>query len=224
MVSNNNVIIVAGGSGSRMNQALPKQFTLIHNIPVLIHTIRAFLSFDPNIHLVLVLPESHLSLWQKIQIEFLPNQKVSIAFGGATRFQSVRNGLAGVAGGLVAIHDAVRPCVSVASIEASFESAARLGSGVLSVPMKDSLRELSENTSRSVDRAKFHIVQTPQTFQVSLIKRAFEVEEQPFFTDDASVYEYALDEPVSLVPGDYKNIKITTQEDLEVISLFLAAK
>ncbi|MFT6865796.1 MAG: 2-C-methyl-D-erythritol 4-phosphate cytidylyltransferase [Cyclobacteriaceae bacterium] len=223
-MSQNSVIIVAGGVGSRMNQQLPKQFTLIHGTPILIYTIRAFISFDSKIKVVLVLPEDHFGSWEKIKKEFLPNVFVATAAGGSSRFQSVKNGLKLVSKGLVAIHDAVRPLITPEIIAMSFESAAKVGSGIVCVPIKDSIRKIEGNTSKALDRSKYHIVQTPQTFQVVKIKKAFETEEQLFFTDDASVYEFTLKDEISLVMGSYQNIKITTPEDLVLAAIFLENK
>ncbi|MEO9477482.1 MAG: 2-C-methyl-D-erythritol 4-phosphate cytidylyltransferase [Cyclobacteriaceae bacterium] len=223
-MSQHSVIIVAGGSGSRMNQALPKQFTPLHGKPVLVYTIEAFLTFDLEVQIVLVLPKAHFETWKTIQNQFLPNVKLQMVIGGATRYQSVVKGLAHVRSGLVAIHDAVRPCISPEIIAASFDEASQFGAGVVAVPLKDSIREVDGDESKALDRSKYQVVQTPQTFQVEKIKKAFEAGEQPFFTDDASVYEHVLGAQVRLVTGDYRNIKITTPEDLEVAALFLANK
>ncbi|MFY0600014.1 MAG: 2-C-methyl-D-erythritol 4-phosphate cytidylyltransferase [Cyclobacteriaceae bacterium] len=223
-MSQNSVIIVAGGTGSRMNQVLPKQFTLICNQPVLVHTIRAFLSFDSNIKIILALPENHIETWKSIQDKFLSEISIRTVIGGKTRFQSVKNGLKLVAEGIVAIHDAVRPCIDSNTIGDSFESAKDHGSGVVCVPLKDSIRQVFGESSKSLNRVDYKTVQTPQTFQVSLIKKAFEAREEPFFTDDASVYEYALNKEVRLVNGNYTNIKITTPEDLDIATLFLKNK
>lgn len=207
------VIIVAGGSGSRMKQALPKQFIEILGKPIMVHTIEAFLAYDPSIHIVLVLPEAHLPTWTVLKAKHLSNQDISIAFGGATRFQSVKSGLNQVDNGLVAIHDAVRPMISKEVIGSSFDLAMTKGSGVVMVPLKDSIREKGEDGTVARDRSLYYAVQTPQTFQVELIKQAFAQEESPLFTDDASVYE-ASGKQVEVVSGDYRNIKITTPEDL----------
>lgn len=217
----NSVIIVAGGSGSRMNQKIPKQFTKIHDVPVLVYTINAFLDFDSKIKIVLVLPKDHFSTWASIQTQFLPQVPITTVAGGKTRFQSVRNGLAEITDGTVAIHDAVRPCIAPAIILQSFEAANEHGSGIVCVPLKESIRQIDGQKSKLMDRTHFKSVQTPQTFQVKLIKKAFESGEEEFFTDDASVYEYALKEQVVLVQGAYENIKITTPEDLEIAALFL---
>ena len=207
------VIIVAGGSGSRMQQALPKQFIEILGKPIMVHTIEAFLAYDPSIHIVLVLPEVHLPTWNDLKTKYLSSQKISTAFGGATRFQSVKSGLDQVDKGLVAIHDAVRPMISSEVIGASFDLAEAKGSGVVMVPLKDSIREKGDGGTVARDRSLYYAVQTPQTFQVELIKQAFAQEESPLFTDDASVYE-ASGKKVEVVEGDYRNIKITTPEDL----------
>jgi 2-C-methyl-D-erythritol 4-phosphate cytidylyltransferase len=207
-----------------MNQTLPKQFTRIDGVPVVVHSILAFLEFDPDIKIVLVLPESHFDSWAEIKTEFLPDTAIQTVAGGASRYQSVKNGLDQVAEGLVAIHDAVRPCVSGEIISNSFLSADKTGSGIVCVALKDSIREVSATGTKAVDRSRYQVVQTPQTFQVDKIKKAFEGSEQSFYTDDASVYEHVLREEVTLVEGDYKNLKITTQEDLDVAALFLRAK
>ncbi|WP_258105227.1 2-C-methyl-D-erythritol 4-phosphate cytidylyltransferase [Marinoscillum sp. MHG1-6] len=223
-MSRNNAIIVAGGSGTRMNLATPKQFLEIHEVPVVVHTIQAFLAYDPDISLVLVLPANHFDSWMLLKSSYLPDVKVQTAKGGETRYQSVKNGLELVKEGLVAIHDAVRPCVTQEVIQKSFEAAERYGSGIVTTALKDSIRKADKEYSHAMDRSLFRIVQTPQTFQVDKIKEAFQGEEKEIYTDDATVYEHVLGEQVTLVDGDYRNIKITTQEDLQVAALFLETK
>ncbi len=217
------VIIVAGGSGSRMKQALPKQFIEIAEKPIVVHTIEAFLVYNPSIHIVLVLPEAHITTWNTIHKDFLDNQVIDIAHGGASRFQSVKAGLDLVGEGLVAIHDAVRPMITKNVISASFKEAELSGSGVVMVPLKDSIREQEAGVTIARDRSRFLTVQTPQTFQVHLIKKAFEQGESPLFTDDASVFE-AGGQDVAVVSGDYRNIKITTPEDLVLAEALLQKK
>lgn len=217
------VIIVAGGSGTRMKQVLPKQFIEISGKPIVVHTIEAFLAYDPHIHLILVLPESHLTTWNTVKKDYLQQVSVDVAIGGSTRFQSVSSGLDQVDNGLVAIHDAVRPLISTEVIARSFESADQYGSGVVMVPMKDSVREIHGDGSSFRDRSKYLAVQTPQTFQAELIKLAFEQGESPLFTDDASVYESAGHQ-VKIVSGEYSNIKITTPEDLIIATALLNKK
>jgi 2-C-methyl-D-erythritol 4-phosphate cytidylyltransferase len=207
------VIIVAGGSGLRMLQSLPKQFIQIMGKPLLVYTVEAFLAYDPFIQIVLVLPKNHFDTWNQIKEVHLSNEAISLATGGETRFQSVREGLSMVDGDLVAIHDAVRPMVSTTVISSCFESARLTGSGVAMVPLKDSIRETSGENTIARNREHFFSVQTPQTFQVPLIKRAFDRKEMSTFTDDASVFE-AAEMTVSRVEGSFDNIKITTPEDL----------
>lgn len=206
-------IIVAGGSGSRMKSDLPKQFIEIGGIPILLHTLKKFREADPSIELLLVLPESQIDFWKELcrkHADFSQNLAHQVIQGGATRFQSSLNGLNMIQGeGLVAIHDGVRPFVSTEVILRSFKTASETGTAVVSVASKDSVRI----SGKAVDRSTVRIIQTPQTFLLSSIKKAFQSPELPTFTDDASVAEAAGFE-IHLIDGDYENIKITTPEDL----------
>ena len=202
-------IIVAGGSGSRMKRDIPKQFIEVGGLPILMHTLKRFKEADSEIELILVLPESQFEFWNELCSTYptVPHQLIK---GGKTRFQSGLNGLQVIDNeGLVAIHDGVRPFVSVEIINESFKVAAEKGTAVVSVSSKDSVRV----NGKSIDRSTVRIIQTPQTFQISLIKKAFETEELSIFTDDASVAEYAGFK-IYLIDGNYENIKITTPEDL----------
>jgi 2-C-methyl-D-erythritol 4-phosphate cytidylyltransferase len=206
-------IIVAGGSGSRMKSDLPKQFIEIGGLPILMHTLKRFKEADSDIELILVLPESQFEFWQelcKIHSEFMKTIPHQLVTGGKSRFQSGKNGLAFIGNeGLVAIHDGVRPFVSAEIINESFRIAQEKGTAVVSVPSKDSVRV----NGQAIDRATVRLIQTPQTFQISLLKKAFETPELATFTDDASVAEHAGFE-INLIEGSYENIKITTPEDL----------
>lgn len=228
-------IIVAGGSGSRMKSDVPKQFLLLNGKPILQHTIERFLAvrFPDSVtsqtdtsqserpesrplHVILVLPARERPIWEKLCSEHNFHPNIQIIDGGNTRFQSVRNGLTAIAAptGLVAVHDGVRPFVSTDIIRAGFETAARTGSAVTCVPVKDSVRVVgADGVSQAVDRSQYRLVQTPQTFQLDLFRQAFKTDEQPFFTDCASVMEYA-GFPITLIDGSYENIKITTPDDL----------
>jgi 2-C-methyl-D-erythritol 4-phosphate cytidylyltransferase len=214
-------IIVAGGSGSRMKSDIPKQFLLLQGKPILQHTIERFLAVSPAPQLILVLPARDLLTWASLceQHNFTPSSDsapILTIQGGATRFQSVRNGLdvINTEEGLVAVHDGVRPFVTPEIIENSYQTAARTGSAVTCVPVKDSVRVVQpDGTSLAVDRSLYRLVQTPQTFRLDLFRKAFQVNEQPFFTDCASVMEYA-GFPITLIDGAYENIKITTPDDL----------
>lgn len=225
------VIIVAGGSGTRMNSDIPKQFLLLNGKPILLHTIERFLEIE-NCEVILVLPKTEQKYWIKEISEkytnspVCNNDKICIADGGATRFQSVKSGLNKVAGesGVIAVHDGVRPLVSKGIIEESFIKAELHGAVVASVSLKDSIREVTATGSnKAVDRVKYRLMQTPQTFDLQLLKSAYEQEENPLFTDDASVVE-AMGEKITLIEGDYRNIKITTPEDMAVAEAFLKQK
>ncbi len=219
-------IIVAGGSGSRMKSEIPKQFLPLNGKPILIHTVEKFLQV-PDIQVIVVLPKNDIEYWNEITAtnEVIQSHKnaIKITVGGASRFQSVKNGLSTIeTDGLVAVHDGVRPLINLEIIQNSFKVAAEKGSAVTSVWVKDSVRQFDNNgDSSALDRTKLKLVQTPQTFQISLMKKAFETEEQAFFTDCASVLEFA-GEKITLINGAYENIKITTPEDMLVAEAFLS--
>lgn len=201
-----------------MQTELPKQFLCVGGQPILMRTIRRFaepsegsLFGTPTI---VVLPEKDFPVWEQLCRVHRFDIPVQLVVGGNTRFQSVRNGLRALSGeGLVAIHDGVRPFVSTPIIEHSFRVAEQKGTAVAAVALKDSVRVVEPEGNRALDRTLFRLVQTPQTFQLPLIQQAFQTEELPAFTDDASVAEHA-GFPIHLIEGSYENIKITTPEDL----------
>lgn len=207
-------IIVAGGKGLRMGSEIPKQFLELNGKPIIVHTIQRFLDYDPELELVVVLPASHVELWSNLKNQFFPEANIQTAIGGDTRFESVKSGLKNISDGLVAIHDAVRPFVTPAIISKSFDAAEMHGSGVVAVPLKDSVREVQGEISMARNRDDFKLVQTPQTFRVEQIKEAYQQPYSKSFTDDATVFELAGN-LVHLVEGSYANIKITTQDDLK---------
>jgi 2-C-methyl-D-erythritol 4-phosphate cytidylyltransferase len=217
-------LIVAGGKGTRIKSALPKQFLQLDNLPVLMHTINAFLRYSPVIRIVLVLHEDDVETWRSLCQTHNFNQDMIIQTGGETRFQSVKRGLEKIGEeGLVAIHDGVRPLVSEDIIAASFRLAAVHHSAVAAVRLKESIRETDQDATRAVDRSKFRLIQTPQTFSVSLIKKAYRTREDPNLTDDASVAERS-GHAISLFEGSYTNIKITTADDLIMAAALLKQK
>ncbi len=222
----NHTIIVAGGKGLRMGGDIPKQFIPVNGMPVLMHTIRRFREFDPQMHIVLVLPKDHQDYWRQLCNEYRFTDRHDITDGGSTRFHSSQNGIMALAeapdSDIVAIHDGVRPLVSVETIGRCFTAAAESGAAIPVLPVIDTLRyvghadENGVNTEQghNVLRSDYRVVQTPQTFRLALLRRAFT---QPFserFTDDASVVE-ALGEKVTMVDGNRENIKITTPYDLK---------
>ncbi|MFN3848018.1 MAG: 2-C-methyl-D-erythritol 4-phosphate cytidylyltransferase [Spirosomataceae bacterium] len=216
-------IIVAGGSGSRMGSEIPKQFLPINNKPILFHTVEKFLQI-PELQVILVLPKKDIEYWNSLEKPVsLQSNQLTITEGGASRFQSVKNGLKLVPqdADLVAVHDGVRPLISLEIIQNSFTVAAEKGSAVTSVMLKDSARRILENgDNEAIDRTQYRLMQTPQTFKVSIMKPAFEAPEQSFFTDCASVLEYA-GHKITLIEGSYENIKITTPEDLVLAEAFI---
>ena len=210
------VIIVAGGSGSRMGSKMPKQFMLVRGKPILIRTIEQFLSYSPTLQIILVLPAKEMQPWHALceKHNFYP--PIFTTVGGVTRFQSVKSGLQSikVQTGLVAVHDGVRPFVTAELIEKSFATAAEKGTAVACVPLKDSARIIKEDTtSEAVNRSDYRLIQTPQTFRLDWMRQAFEAKDQSSFTDCASVLEHA-GFPITLIDGLYENIKITTPEDM----------
>ncbi|NQZ77751.1 MAG: 2-C-methyl-D-erythritol 4-phosphate cytidylyltransferase [Ekhidna sp.] len=209
-------IIVAGGVGTRMRSATPKQFLLIEEVPIIVHSIRKFLIADPSVEAIVVLPQAHLGEWEKIRTQYFSGIGIKTTVGGSTRSESVQAGLALVQDeSLVAIHDAVRPYVSKETINMAYHSAEQYGSGVAVVNLKDSIRELRlDGASEARDRSNYVLVQTPQTFNSVKLKDSYDKVGDGVFTDDASVYE-AAGYSVRLVDGSYDNIKITTPEDLK---------
>jgi 2-C-methyl-D-erythritol 4-phosphate cytidylyltransferase len=217
-------LIVAGGKGTRIKSQTPKQFLELNGKPVLIHTLNAFFRYSENINVILVLPKDDLETWNRITKKFNFNKTITLQEGGETRFQSVKKGLEKIAGdGLVAIHDGVRPLVSENIIGASFRLAAVHKSAVAAVRLKESIRMTDQDQTKAVDRSRFRLIQTPQTFDVQLIKKAYQIKEDETLTDDASVAERS-GHTISLFEGSYENIKITTPEDLLVAEALLKAQ
>jgi len=213
-------LIVAGGSGTRMKGKLPKQFLELNGKPLLMHTFEAFLKYDSKINFVLVLPEEQLINWKKLCVKYDFNVKHSLISGGETRFQSVENGLSKIEDdGIVFIHDGVRPLVSVQTIKNCFKTTHEKGNALPVISPSESVREMVDGNSRAVDRTRYFLVQTPQTFKVSVIKKAYEQHYLEKFTDDASVLENDGHE-IHLVHGNRENIKITYPEDLLIASVF----
>ncbi|MBP7409818.1 MAG: 2-C-methyl-D-erythritol 4-phosphate cytidylyltransferase [Flavobacteriales bacterium] len=210
-------IIVAGGSGKRMGGPIPKQFLLLKGKPLLCWTIEAFHRYDPAMPIIVVLPEQQIPIWKALCIGHhfhVPHETVA---GGEERFHSVRNGLAHVKhDGLVAVHDGVRPLVSVELIDRCFTAADMHGAAIPVVPIHSSVRELEGDKSYPVDRSTLRLVQTPQCFRTELLRRGFELTYDDAFTDEASLME-RLDVEVHLVEGDERNIKVTTVMDMRVV-------
>jgi 2-C-methyl-D-erythritol 4-phosphate cytidylyltransferase len=224
-MTNKAAILVAGGRGTRMGGQVAKQYLPIAGKPVLMRTLSVFYKVDPSTDLILVLPESDLLYWKELCSEYKFTIPHRLVVGGDSRFQSVRNGLNALnpETKLVAIHDGVRPFVAEEVISESFEVAERTGSAIAVIALKDSIRKLQDDgKSFYEERQYFRLVQTPQTFQVEKIKKAFAVTELQQFTDDATVYENQGWQ-VTLISGNAENLKITTPEDMDYAE-FIATK
>ena len=210
------VIIVAGGTGKRMNSSLPKQFIEIHSKPIIFHTIEKFFAADSSIHFVISLHADFVDYWKELIKKHQFNFNHKIVTGGEERFFSVKNALELVPeNSLVGIHDAVRPLVSKETIINCFEAAKIFGSAIPVVDSVNSLRYVSEDKNESLDRQHIKQVQTPQYFDSNLIKTFYLNNYSRKFTDDASVFEGNKSQ-IKTVEGNLENIKITTPIDLIV--------
>ena len=218
------IIIVAGGKGMRMGTDIPKQFIPVGGIPVLMRTIERFHAYDTALNIILVLPKHQQDYWKSLCKEYNFNIPHTIVNGGETRFDSSKNGLAAIpddAEGVVGIHDGVRPFVSVSVIKECFETAREEYAAIPVLPVTDTIRYIdAHGGGRNVQRSDYRIVQTPQVFDISLLKRAFNQPCQDSFTDDASVVE-SLGCQVSMVEGNRENIKLTTPFDLKIAETLL---
>lgn len=219
-------IIVAGGSGQRMNSSIPKQFLLLQNKPILFHTLAAFKAAIPDIELILVLPQNQFNHWAALGRDYpeihtqTPHKLIA---GGETRFHSSLAGIQAITYEtecLVAIHDGVRPLVNKQIILRAFEEASIYGNAVVAIPSKDSIRMWNEEKKAfiAVNRADIRIIQTPQVFKLNTLRKAYSNGFIPHFTDDASVVEN-IGETIHIIDGTYANIKITTPEDLAIAEI-----
>lgn len=206
------VIIVAGGTGERSGQHIPKQFVSIHNKPIIIHSIKKFFQYNPNILTIVVCNKNYLNDCQYLLNQYFPDKKIHITTGGETRFHSVKNGLEYLHQlhfeGIVAIHDAARPCVSKDLIQQCFEVAKKNINAIPAISMNESIRKVEGNSNTMAYRENFKIIQTPQCAEFSILYKAFQQNYQPVFTDEANVLEtYGI--KINLVEGEKNNIKIT---------------
>ena len=219
------VIIVAGGKGLRMGSDIPKQFLPIGDKPVLMRTIERFREYSGDLRIILVLPEAQQDYWQELCKKYNFQIEYQLANGGQTRFHSVQNGLALVpddAEGVVGVHDGVRPFPAVEVIRDCYETARTAKAVIPVIPVVETVRHLEGEGSVTVPRGDYRLVQTPQTFDIQLLKAA---NRQPYndgFTDDASVVE-SYGHAITLVEGNRENIKITTPYDIVVAEAILTS-
>jgi len=214
-------IIVAGGMGRRMGGSIPKQFMLLGGKPVLCWSIETFHAFDHAMPIIVVLPEQQIMMWRTLCMGHNFHVPHEVVAGGEERFHSVREGLKLVVGDpVVAVHDGVRPLVSVELLARCFAAAETHGSAIPVVPLSSSVREVKGGSSQAIDRSHLRAVQTPQCFRAALLRKAFERPYDPAFTDEATLVE-RLGEPVHLVDGDERNLKMTTTLDLRIAEALL---
>ena len=217
------VIIVAGGKGLRMGSDIPKQFLPIGGRPVLMRTIERFREYSPTLQIILVLPKAQQEYWKELCLKHNFTVAYQLADGGETRFHSVQHGLALIpdnAEGIVGVHDGVRPFPSIEVIHNCYETAREKKAVIPVIPVVETVRHLKGETSETVPRNDYRLVQTPQTFDIQLLKAA---NRQPYndgFTDDASVVE-AFGFNITLVEGNRENIKITTPYDLKIAEVLI---
>ena len=217
------VIIVAGGKGLRMGSDIPKQFLPIGGKPVLMRTLERFRAYDQDLKIILVLPEAQQDYWQGLYTEYGFQVEYQLANGGQTRFHSVQNGLALIpddAEGVVGVHDGVRPFPSIDVIRNCYTTAREKKAVIPVIPVVETVRHLEGEASVTVPRGDYRLVQTPQTFDIQLLKAA---NRQPYndgFTDDASVVE-SYGHEITLVEGNRENIKITTPYDMKIAEVLI---
>ena len=217
-------IIVAGGTGQRMGTTLPKQFLAIEGKSILLHTIGQFATAFADINFIIVLPADYIQDGKALITSCGLSQSFQFVAGGDTRFQSVKNGLAQAdPASVVFVHDAVRCLLTPDLIQRCYQQAVEKGSAIPAVSSTDTIRILEGNQHHVVDRANVMMIQTPQTFNAALLKKAFEQAYQPSFTDEANVLE-ASGKEVYLIEGEYENIKITRPLDLAIAEYILAKR
>ena len=217
------VIIVAGGKGLRMGSDIPKQFLPIGGKPVLMRTLERFREYSPTLQIILVLPKAQQEYWEKLCQKHNFTVAYQLADGGETRFHSVQHGLAMIpdnAEGIVGVHDGVRPFPSIEVIRNCYETAREKKAAIPVIPVVETVRHLKGETSETVPRDDYRLVQTPQCFDIQLLKAANRQPYNDSFTDDASVVEaYGFD--ITLVEGNRENIKITTPYDLKIAEVLI---
>lgn len=218
------VLIAAGGAGTRLQGKLPKQFIELAGKPMLMHSIQAFLTYAPDINIVLVLHESMTGAWEQLCKQHRLFTSMQLCHGGPTRFHSVKNGLRLVPeDALLAVHDGVRPLVSLDTISRVFHFAGKFGNAIPVVKPTESVRIADGAISKPIDRDTVRMVQTPQCFIAGKLKKAFHRNYHDSFTDEATVFEQE-GERLFLVEGNHENIKITHPADLAFAETILSGK
>lgn len=213
-------IITAGGIGKRMGGSIPKQFLLLDDKPILMHTIEHIYDFDPSAQLIVTLPQDYLKDWDEMCQKYAFDIRHGIIPGGEERFDSIKNALEKANGDWIAVHDGVRPFISKSVLNQLLVEVKSHRAVIPVIPVKETLRIADGETNATVQRDHYRIVQTPQVFEAKLLKKAYEQKYVTSFTDDASVVE-SIGARVHLIPGNDENIKITTPLDLNLAALIL---
>lgn len=214
------IIVTAGGIGKRMNSTLPKQFLLIREKPILMRTIEQFYRYDPNIQIILTLPDEWKTFWEELLLEYdfkIPHRVVS---GGEERYHSIKNALSYCNGNVIAVHDGVRPLVDYETLKRCFGAILENDAVIPVIPINESIRKSEGGKTKAVPRSEYMIVQTPQCFQKKVLVEAYELPYHEKITDDASLVEEA-GYSIATVEGNPENIKITSQMDLKYAELFM---
>ncbi|MFY7943859.1 MAG: 2-C-methyl-D-erythritol 4-phosphate cytidylyltransferase [Crocinitomicaceae bacterium] len=219
-MSQKSVIITAGGLGKRMGSELPKQFLVIGGKPILVHTLELFHKYDPEIELILTLPNEWRGYWETLIDKYYCRVPHLVVNGGEERYHSIQNALKRCTGEYIAVHDGVRPFVSFETLNNCFNALKEHGAVVPVLKLKESIRQINEETTFAVNRNAFRLVHTPQCFRAEVLRKAYE---QPFHenvTDDACLVE-ETGIVIHLVESNEENIKLTTQYDLMIAEMII---
>ena len=217
----NTVIITAGGIGKRMGASVPKQFLLLQNLPVLMHTIQRFYDFDPALQLIVTLPSEHFNSWEKLCEDYRFEIKHELSVGGIERYDSIKTALSLASGDIIAVHDGVRPLVSFDTIRRCFNSCQTYGNAVPVIKISESVRQLSNDENSVIPRDTLRIIQTPQCFRQDILRQAYSIQIPSNTTDDASLVE-KCGIKINLMEGNEENIKITNPFDLKIAEHILS--
>jgi 2-C-methyl-D-erythritol 4-phosphate cytidylyltransferase len=214
------VIITAGGIGKRMGGDIPKQFMIISQLPILMHTIKRFYDYDKQVQIIVTLPEEWVNYWKELVQTYEFQIPLQVVSGGVERYDSIKNALQHCTSELIAVHDGVRPMISMNTIKNTLLLAQEKGSAVPYLPLKESLRYLDGENYIHVDRNQYRTIQTPQLFKKEWLQKAYEIPFDPTITDDASLVEKA-GFPIHFTLGNEENVKVTTPQDLEFVAFQL---
>ncbi len=214
------IIITAGGIGKRMGSEIPKQFIKVGDLPILMHAINCFYSFDAQCQIIVTLPNEWKSYWEELCKNYAFTCPHTLVIGGVERYDSIKNALSICTHDIIGIHDGVRPLVSADTIERCFTLAKEKGSAVPVLPLKESIRKVEGTGTKAMQRNEYFTVQTPQFFSEQIVKNAYKISFHSSITDDASLVEEA-GYAIETTAGNEENIKVTTPYDLKIVELFL---